>query len=336
MMIEKNKNNLTEKLLDQELEMLVESVPEQEMDFEKKIEKCINKKIRRITAKTVAAIVGVLVILFLLISPCMNTFYLNPQKLQKDQTFLSVMRDYYDITRPYIEINNIQVEKKGFGRYRLGISATDNFKKREIGVENVWVDLEQGKYKNWQDPERLLITRLGEFENVKTKEEIEQLIQEIEKLPKSAEISLAISENRERDVEELRKEKVRLDWIEVYHPNKKGFQGGLNLWRTAMFEASDDREKMDEEKLLKVYVKNLKNLVNHPDIWNSLELPYRSTVWADGTEEIKACYEDAKTLKKLQTKAYYISGQKDDILEYIKKTTIKTVSVYSVKSNVWE
>ena len=76
---------------------------------------------------------------------------------------LSVMRDYYDVTRPYIEINDIQVEKKGFGRYTLGISVTNNIKSRNIGIENVWVDLEQGKYKNWQDSEMLLVERLGEL-----------------------------------------------------------------------------------------------------------------------------------------------------------------------------
>ena len=52
---------------------------------------------------------------------------------------------------------------ESFGRYTLGISATNNIKSRNIGIENVWVDLEQGKYKNWQDPEMLLVERLGEL-----------------------------------------------------------------------------------------------------------------------------------------------------------------------------
>lgn len=246
------------------------------------------------------------------------------------------MRDYYDVTRPYIEINDIQVEKKGFGRYTLGISATNNIKSRNIGIENVWVDLEQGKYKNWRDSEMLLGTRLGEFENPAGKEDGENLIREVEKLPKSVEISLAVSEEKVRDVEELRKEKVKLDWIEVYHPDVEGFQGGLNLWRIMLFKESDDRDEMTEEELLDVYVEKLKNLVEHPGIWQPLDLPYHSTVWPDGTEEMKDCYEAAKTLEKLQTKAYYISGQRDDVLEFLKKTDIKTISVYQVKSNSWE
>lgn len=335
-MEEKNKSNFTEESLDRELEKLVEDMPEQNEDFEKKIDRYINKKIRKITVKTVLVIFGIIFVLFLIISPGMDAVYLNPEKLQKDQTFLSVMRDYYDVTRPYIEINDIQVEKKGFGRYTLGISATNNIKSRNIGIENVWVDLEQGKYKNWRDPEMLLVTRLGEFENPAGKEDVENLIREMEKLPKSAEISLAVSEEKVRDVEELRKEKVKLDWIEVYHPDIEGFQGGLNLWRIMLFKESDNRDEMTEEELLNVYVEKLKNLVEHPDIWQPLDLPYHSTVWQDGTEEMKDCYEAAKKLKKLQTKAYYISGQRDEILEFLKKTDIKTISVHNVKSNIWE
>ena len=64
----------------------------------------------------IIVIFGIIFVLFLIISHGMDAVYLNPEKLQKDQTFLSVMRDYYDVTRPYIEINDIQVEKKGFGR----------------------------------------------------------------------------------------------------------------------------------------------------------------------------------------------------------------------------
>lgn len=36
----------------------------------------------------------------------------------------------------------------------------NNIKSRNIGIENVWVDLEQGKYKNWQDSEMLLVEKL--------------------------------------------------------------------------------------------------------------------------------------------------------------------------------
>ncbi len=334
-MMEQKETKITEETLDQELELLMDEMPAQE-DFEKKVDRYIKKKIRNITIKTVCSIFIIIAVLFLMISPAMDKAYLNPKKLEKDGTFQSVLRDYYEITRPYIELGTIHIEKKGFARYSLGMEAHDNTEKINVGLENVWVDVMLGKYKNWNDPQMLLVTKLGAFEYPASKEDIDNLTKELEKLPESAKISLAISETKVRDVAELRKEKVDLDWIEVYHPNQPEFQGGLSLWRTQIYDDSDDRETMTEEELLKVYMKNLKNLAEHSDIWRSLELPYHSSVWSEGVEQVEDCYEDAKTLEKLQTKAYYISGRRDEILEYLRKTSIESVSVYDVKSNIWE
>lgn len=333
--MEQKETKITEETLDQELELLMDAMPDQE-DFEKKIDRYIKKKIRNITIKTVCSIFIIIAVLFLMISPAMDRAYLNPKKLEEDGTFQSVLRDYYEITRPYIELGMINIEKKGFARYSLGIDARDNTEKINVGLETVWVDVLLGKYKNWNDPQMLLVPKLGAFDYPSSQEDIEDLTKEFEKLPESAKISLAISEKEVRDVEELRKEKVNLDWIEVYHPNQPEFQGGLGLWRSQICDDSDYRENMTEEELLKVYVQNLKNLVEHSDIWRNLGLPYHSSVWAEGVKQIEDCYEDAKTLEKLQTKAYYISGRRDEILEYLRKTTIASVSVQDVKSNIWE
>lgn len=333
--MEQKERKITEETLDQELELLIDEMPEQD-DFEQKINKYIKKKIRNITVKTVCAIFLIIAVAFLMISPAMDRAYLNPKKLEKDGTFQSVLRDYYEITRPYIDLGTINIKKKGFARYSLGIEAYDMTKKINVGLENVWVDVVLGKYKNWNDPQLFLVPKMGAFDYPSSKEDIENLIKELEKLPESAKISLAISEKEVRDVGELRDEKVDLDWVEVYHPNQPEFQGGLSLWRTQISDDSDDRENMTEEELLKVYVQNLKNLTEHPDIWVGLGLPYHTFLWPGGAEQMEDCYEDAKTLEKLQTKAYYISGRKDEILEYLRKTSIESVSVYDVKSNIWE
>lgn len=55
--------------------------------------------------------------------------------------------------------------------------------------------------------------------------------------------------------------------------------------------------------------------------------------WARAVRE---CYEDAKTLSKLRTKSYYISGGRDEVIEYIKKTEMESLSVYDVKASKWE
>lgn len=329
------KKEITEQELDRELELLMDEIPQQE-DFEKKIDRYIKKKIRRITVKTVFVIFIIAAVLFFLISPAMDAAYLNPEKLQEDQTFLSVLQDYYDLTRPYIELGGIHVEKKGFAKYELGFSVCDNINSYVTGREKVRAEMALGQYKDWNDPQMLLVQKLGVFDHLITKNEIEELTEELEKLPESAQISLAVSEKEARDIEEIQKEGVQLDWIEVYHPNQPEFQGGLNLWRSQRFDESDDRENMTEEELLAVYVKNLQNLTENPEIWSPLHLAYHSIIWEDGREQVRECYEDAKTLSKLRTKSYYISGGRDEVIEYIKKTEMESLSVYDVKASKWE
>lgn len=332
----RNINREQEEILDRELEMLMEAMPEQD-DFEKKIDKYIKKKIQKITVRTVVSIFCGIIILFLLISPAMNAAYLNPAKLQKDETFCSVLRDYYETTKPYIEVCSVDVKKKGFAKYELAIEANNHFNTHFFGRNNVWVEISRGKYKNWRDSEMLLETAyLGRFESPVSKSDEKHLIEELGKLPESAEISLEIGDKEVRNVEDLLKEDVQLDWIEVYHPNQPEFQGGLSLWRNRQREESDDREEMTAQELLDVYVKQLKNLVEHSKIWEPLQLPYHSVVFAGGSEQMKECYEDAKTLTKLQTKGYYISGTRDEILTYLQKTSVESVSVYDVKSSIWD
>lgn len=326
---------MNEEELDRKMELLIETMPEQD-GFEQKIDKYIKKKIRKITVRTVLSIVLIVAVAFLFISPIVDMAYLNPAKLQEDGTFLSVLRDYYEITRPYIEVDAVDVEKKGFARYEIALEANNHLKEHFFGIKNVWVDIERGQYKNWRDSGMLLETYLGRFESPVAKSDTNHLIEELKKLPESAEISLEIWDQKVRDVEELRKEDVRLDWIEVYHPNQLEFQGGLSLWRNQLIEDTDDRENMTTEELLDVYIKQLENLVKHPDIWEPLQLPYHSTVFAGGKEQMEECYEDAKTLTKLQTKGYYISGKKDEILAYLQKTGIESISVYDVKLSIWD
>ena len=95
-------------------------------------------------------------------------------------------------------------------------------------------------------------------------------------------------------------------------------------------------EEMTAEELLDIYVKQLKNLVEHSEIWEPLHLPYHMTVFAGGKEQMKECYEDAKTLTKLQTKGYYISGKRDEIISYLQKISVESVNVYDVKLSIWD
>ncbi len=73
-MMEQKETKITEEILDQELELLIDEMPEQE-DFEKKIDRYIKKKIRNITIKTVCSIFVIIAVLFLMISPAMQYYF---------------------------------------------------------------------------------------------------------------------------------------------------------------------------------------------------------------------------------------------------------------------
>lgn len=321
---------------DLELEKLFVDAPVQEDELEKKIGKYIKKKIKTVTVKTVIAIVMIAAILFLIVSPVMNAIFLNPVKLQKDKTYESVLRSYYELTKPYVEIYSIDVRKKGFGRYELGISAGDPKKATYVGTENVNMDVVCGEYQNLYDPNMFLTKVIYPLQYPTSKEEQQMMIEDFQKLPESAQISLLVCENHVRDVAELRVEDVTLDWVEVYHPNQPDFRGGISLHKTIMVKETDWREEMTEAELLRVYQDNLQNLVNHPEIWEQIGISCHSTTWPNPLEKVKECYEDAKTLDQLQTQFYYISGERNEIVEYMKKTDMENVFVYSVKLSKWE
>lgn len=102
-----------EKKLDEELNALVEELPTQN-DLEKKINQSINRRIRKIIITTVSATLIFLLLIFAIISPVMNCLYFNPYKLNKepDKIYTNVMRDYWELSKPYTEIMDMEVTPK--------------------------------------------------------------------------------------------------------------------------------------------------------------------------------------------------------------------------------
>ena len=81
-----------EKMLDEELEAIMNDVPEQE-DLEKKINQIINRRIRKVVMKTLSVITIVVLVLVLGISPLMNAIYWNPSKMIHNEELLTVWND---------------------------------------------------------------------------------------------------------------------------------------------------------------------------------------------------------------------------------------------------
>ena len=168
------------------------------------------------------------------------------------------------------------------------------------------------------EPNQLYFTHIfGRFEQSYSNKE--EIVKQIEELPESAIIYLAVSDSkRRRTLSELQGLPVQVDWMQVYQPNAE-FQGGLQLSnRTVCMEKEDERETLSKEKLKKVYLSNLENLVDHWEIWKDLGLCDEQK----SMEQMKLVYwkkhiRTHSNLKTLESKNYCVSGKKDNILTYI-------------------
>ena len=320
-----------ENKLDQELEAMLEDMPQQE-ELEKKIEQRMKKKIQKIVCRTLIGIVGAILVLLLIINPFLNSIFINPAKLNEGEhsQMQTTLKNYWETTQPYVELVTLKVKKKGFARYELAMQITDRRSPVIYGVPNVWVDMKFGKYVNWRDSGLVTSFWANRFEN--PYEEKEEYLEKIKELPESSILYLSIGTESPKVVEELRKESVDVQWVEVYQPNS-AFQGGLAL-RDSLIGGDDiARTDMTEAQLKETYLSHLKDLLDHMDIWNSLDLQSSKYVFSGQGKEsaLRECYEDAKQLDVLKAKNYCISGKRDEIVEYLEKTDISSILVDEVK-----
>lgn len=318
-----------EEVLDKQLEALIESMPEYDR-LEKAIESSIKRKIKRVVYRTIGTMMAVLFIVFLGISPVMNAIYTNPAKLNEepDITLQKVMRTYWETVEPYMEVIGTDVEEKGFARYEISMEIANHREALYVGVPNAKVEMVCGKYKD-SETNQLLYHTLGRFS---MEESVEEVIEDFKELPKSAKIYLSVSEKAPRPIEELKKEAIDLEWIQVYQPNVE-FQGGMNMYLQAAFDDKDrGRRDMNAEELKEVYISNLEQLQAYPQLWTEWKLKNDNTVFVHDIEGIlEKCLEDAKQIDVLQSQNYCISGQRDEIVEYLEKVELVSVKIDDIR-----
>lgn len=320
-----------ENKLNQELEELLQDMPEQEA-LEKKIEQRIKKKIQKVVFRTLAGIVGTILVLLIVINPFLNAVFVNPAKLNEGENsqIFQTLDNYWETTRPYTDLVTLNVKKKGFARYELEMQISDQRSPVNYGVPNVWMDMVRGKYKFREDKDSLMTFYLSRFENLyETKEDY---LEKIRELPESSVLYLSVGEKNPKSLEELRNASVDAVWAEIYQPNSD-FQGGLSLRDSVVGGLQTARTEMTEEQLKEEYLSHLKDLLEHTELWNSFDLPCSSKSFPgeNKVDVLQECYEDAKQLDTLQTKNYCISGKRDVIVGYLEKTDILSLRVDEVK-----
>lgn len=325
-----------ENKLEQELETLMEDIPVQE-DLEKKIAQSITRRIKRTAGITVIAILLAAAVLFLCISPLMDMMFWDPAtSVEGDQSLVfSVLRDYWEVNAPYVDLVRLQVEKQGFGCYELAMQVTDHQGSLQIGRGNLWMELNRGKYENIRDAEGYFVHKMGgRFEANMDAGRKTEMVQSLLELPVSAIVYLSVSEAQPRDVADLREETVDLHWLQVYQPNVE-FHGGLSMLVTSAYTKNDMRQTLSEAELLQVYCANLKNLLDHPKVWAQFNLCNGNMIYTAKSGVLEKTYKDALTLETLTTKNYCISGTRDEIIEYLQRTEVTSVWVDEVRMSKW-
>ena len=226
---------------------------------------------------------------------------------------------------------DVEVKKKGFGRYELGMLISNRKSMLNIGVQNVWCDVEFGKYKNVVDPEHCFVHHYTYSYMAYQKEEY---MEHMKKLPDSAIIYLTIGEVSPREYnllkEDIEKKKLSLDWIQVYQP-EVDFQGGLSINMHAAWKETDLRYKLSSDELKKVYISNLNSLIEHMEIWKPFGLICDNTQYYNEEQRLKETYENAKKMETLMCKKYSIFGEKADILSYFETVELEFFDIYGVK-----
>jgi len=320
-----------ENKLDQELEAIMNDIPESD-DLEERINQCINRRIKRTVIRTVATILVVALAAVFIINPIMNAMFFNPYEMNKgeEQKMLGVMRDFVETTMPYREVVSLEVEKKGFGRYEIGMQMLDLSQPPiNIGGPNAWIDMNFGNYGSVKDSDAVMNIIAGRFEC--DWEVQEDFIKQIEELPESSDIFLSVSDTQLKTLEKLKNLPVELYWFQVYQPNVE-FQGGLGYRIVGLYAEDDDRDDMTEQELLEVYCRNLENTLKHSEVWEGL-FPLNGEggkIYVNPKPLLEETYEDAKKLTELKSENYCIYGSRDEMVEFLQENELDSMYVENV------
>lgn len=330
--------------LDKELNGLA---MEQDQDMDALIDKVIKQKMRKIALKTVLAALLIVALIFLGISPIMNIACTNPVTANEAEDgeasqLIQVLRAYYDVTSPYLELVGVDVEKEGFGCYTLYFDMTDAREKNIVGDTDFTMEMKRGTLSSVSDPYGYAIAVLGTFfdpneAEAMSKAEKQELLAEIRALPDTSTFYVTVSLDEAKAISELQQletDEFCVEWVQVYEPGCE-FQAGLDLHNTVSF-GDGWRDEMTAEELKEVYLENLQLLYDHTDLWQGLRLYSGSTIYESRKQTLGQVIEAAEKNAAFETKNYCISGTKEVILEYLEDNDFLWISVDHVKYSEFE
>ena len=316
-----------------------------QQELDKRIEEAVNRRMRKVALRTVLAVLLILALIVLCVSPVMNAIYPNPAKLNADApggepgTLVQVLDAWAETTYPYREFDYVDVSRNGFGSYTLDMHVFDRTKLNNVGgAPNVIMTMTRGKLETRSDPELLTGAQLGLFGSKDEKmsaADLADTLKSIEELPDSSQLAVALTAKKPRKVADLKKEetdRLSVDWVRLYQPEREAeeeFQGGIALHTV---KGTDPyREDMTEEELKQTYVAHLELLRDHGELWSGLPLFSGNMSYGSGPELMNDLIRDAEQMNVLRAKDYCVSGKKQDVLDYLKAHDLVWVNPLRVR-----
>ncbi len=331
--------------LDRELEELKVV---QDVDFDRLIESKINNRIRKIVLRTLGAVTTLVMVVVCGISPALNLVNVNPEKLNNDgilgeyesieepSTLHKTLSAWIETQFPYMELDYVDVEKKGFGCYDLNLHVMDGKDKIWVGgLNNVNMTMKRGKLEIANDPKAYMTMVFGKFATEEysgaTREEVFR--DTVKSLPESAYLDIAVTLESPVSLESLKNNEVGacLKWIKCYSEGSV-IQPGLSLERCVEWQDGTTRDKMTDKELKAQVVSNLQILIDNVKLWSGLSFfeegkgnyIYSSDM---AVKHMKEYIEKEADSDSLSTQMFCLSGSRDDILNFVNLYDIKGISV---------
>lgn len=110
-----------------------------------KLKKSVNKRLRKVIFSSAAIVIALILSLFLVVSPLIDSLYYNPDKYTVGRMGNDMDFDIYAISElnmPGFKPSNVSVNKEGFGKYETRFSYKNLFTEEFYGVEQT---IERGK-----------------------------------------------------------------------------------------------------------------------------------------------------------------------------------------------
>lgn len=214
--------------IDDELNILT-ALPESKNNEETiKLKKSVNSRLRKIVFMSVSIVIALVIGIFFLLSPLVDSFYYNPLKVTVGEIEKDINLDLYAITElnmPGFAFSYAHVEKLGFGKYEISYSLRKIFTDEHSGVTSVIKrgrEFSKRKESNFYTKQHMLMTPL-EFYTINPEgfeEQKQRVINHINLLNPVSYVSAGLSFEKDLTMEELYE-------LEIKYPNIKFIWAGI-------------------------------------------------------------------------------------------------------------